>query len=62
MPLTLVPEPIESYAAAHTEQPPALLHRLREETYAKMNSPQMQVVRRSLEIPMVWPTRCENWK
>jgi caffeoyl-CoA O-methyltransferase len=45
MTLTLVPEAIEEYAAAHTEPPPPLLEKLREETYAKMASPQMQVGR-----------------
>jgi caffeoyl-CoA O-methyltransferase len=41
--LTLVPEAIESYAAAHTEPPGPLFEALREETYAKMSVPQMQV-------------------
>lgn len=41
--LTLVPEAIEEYARAHSEQPSPLLEELREETYAKMNAPQMQV-------------------
>ncbi len=45
MPLTLVPEPIEEYAAIHTEPPPPIFEKLREETYAKMSSPQMQVGR-----------------
>jgi caffeoyl-CoA O-methyltransferase len=45
MTLTLVPEPIEAYAAAHCETVPPLLEKLREETYAQMNAPQMQVGR-----------------
>ncbi len=45
MPLTLVPEPIEAYAEAHTETPPALFDELRKETYEKMQIPQMQVGR-----------------
>jgi caffeoyl-CoA O-methyltransferase len=43
--LTLVPEPIELYAAAHSDPVPQLLDELREETYAKMSIPQMQVGR-----------------
>jgi caffeoyl-CoA O-methyltransferase len=43
--LTLVPEPIELYAAAHSDPAPSLLDELREETYAKMRYPQMQVGR-----------------
>jgi len=43
--LTLVPEPIELYAAAHSDPVPQLLDELREETYAKMSNPQMQVGR-----------------
>lgn len=45
MALTLVPEAIEAYAAAHSDPVPPLLDALREETYAKMSSPQMQVGR-----------------
>ncbi len=45
MTLTLVPEAIEAYAQAHTEPVPPLLEKLREETYASMDSPQMQVGR-----------------
>ncbi len=43
MTLTLVPEAIEEYAAAHTEPPAPIFEKLREETYATMSSPQMQV-------------------
>jgi caffeoyl-CoA O-methyltransferase len=43
MTLTLVPEPIEAYAQAHTEPVPPLLQALRDETYAKLAYPQMQV-------------------
>jgi caffeoyl-CoA O-methyltransferase len=43
MTLTLVPEAIEDYAAAHTEAPSPLFEKLREETYATMTLPQMQV-------------------
>src|SRR5262249_39016613 len=45
MTLTLVPEPIEEYAAEHTEAPAAIFEKLREETYSKMSLPQMQVGR-----------------
>ncbi len=45
MTLTLVPEQIEAYAEAHTETPLPIFDALREETYAKMNQPQMQVGR-----------------
>jgi caffeoyl-CoA O-methyltransferase len=45
MSLTLVPEPIEEYAVIHTEPPPPIFEKLREETYAKMSAPQMQVGR-----------------
>ncbi len=45
MTLTLVPEPIEEYAAEHTDPPGPILEKLREETYAKMSLPQMQVGR-----------------
>lgn len=43
--LTLVPREIEDYAQAHTEPVPALLERLREETFASQSMPQMQVGR-----------------
>ena len=43
MALTLVPEAIEEYAAAHTEPASPLFEQLRNETYAKMEMPQMQV-------------------
>ncbi|MFZ5472113.1 MAG: O-methyltransferase [Myxococcota bacterium] len=43
MSLTLVPAAIEAYAVDHSEKPSALLDKLREETYAKMSAPQMQV-------------------
>jgi caffeoyl-CoA O-methyltransferase len=43
--LTLVPEPIENYAADHADAVPPLLDELRAETYAKMSVPQMQVGR-----------------
>jgi caffeoyl-CoA O-methyltransferase len=43
--LTLVPEPIELFAAAHSDPVPALLEELREETYKTMSVPQMQVGR-----------------
>jgi caffeoyl-CoA O-methyltransferase len=45
MSLTLVPDAIESYAEAHTEPLAPLYDKLREETFASMNSPQMQVGR-----------------
>ena len=45
MTLTLVPEPIEEYAAEHTEAPAPIFEKLREETYSKMSLPQMQVGR-----------------
>ncbi len=45
MALTLVPEAIESYTEAHTEPLSPLFDALREETYAQMQSPQMQVGR-----------------
>jgi caffeoyl-CoA O-methyltransferase len=45
MALTLVPDAIEAYAADHSDPVPPLLDELREETYAKMSSPQMQVGR-----------------
>src|SRR5262249_45086675 len=43
MALTLVPEAIEDYATAHSEAVSPLFERLREETYADMDLPQMQV-------------------
>jgi len=43
MALTLVPEAIEEYATAHSEPVSPLFEQLREETYAEMESPQMQV-------------------
>jgi caffeoyl-CoA O-methyltransferase len=43
--LTLVPAPIEEYAQSHSEPTSPLLDALREETYARMRSPQMQVGR-----------------
>jgi caffeoyl-CoA O-methyltransferase len=43
--MILVPEEIETYAAAHSDPVPPLLDELREETHAKMSSPQMQVGR-----------------
>lgn len=43
--LTLVPEPIEAYAAAHADPVSPLLDELREVTHAKMRYPQMQVGR-----------------
>jgi caffeoyl-CoA O-methyltransferase len=45
MSMTLVPEAIESYAAEHSEPVGALFEALREETFASMKSPQMQVGR-----------------
>ncbi|HVE82932.1 MAG TPA: class I SAM-dependent methyltransferase [Myxococcales bacterium] len=41
--MNLVSEEIERYAAEHTDPPGALYEELREETYANMSSPQMQV-------------------
>jgi caffeoyl-CoA O-methyltransferase len=41
--LTLVPPQIEEYAQAHTERPAPLFQELRETTYARMSTPQMQV-------------------
>lgn len=43
--MTLVPEAIEAYAAEHSEPVSALFEALREETYASMQSPNMQVGR-----------------
>ncbi|HYI02153.1 O-methyltransferase [Hyalangium sp.] len=43
--LTLVPPQVEEYAQAHTERPGAIFEELRETTYARMKSPQMQVGR-----------------
>ncbi|HXX32654.1 MAG TPA: class I SAM-dependent methyltransferase [Myxococcaceae bacterium] len=45
MSMTLVPEAIEAYASEHCEPVPPLLEGLREETYAAMASPGMQVGR-----------------
>jgi caffeoyl-CoA O-methyltransferase len=45
MSMTLVPEDIESYAAEHSEPVGPLFDALREETYASMHSPNMQVGR-----------------
>lgn len=41
----LVSPELEAYAEAHTKDIPALFHALREETYAKMSAPGMQVGR-----------------
>ena len=43
MSMTLVPDAIEAYAAEHSEPVGPLFEALREETYASMRSPQMQV-------------------
>ncbi|MDP9001189.1 MAG: class I SAM-dependent methyltransferase [Myxococcota bacterium] len=43
--MNLVSEPIELYAAAHSDPVPPLLDELREETYATMSFPHMQVGR-----------------
>jgi caffeoyl-CoA O-methyltransferase len=43
--MTLVPEGIEAYAAEHSEAVAPLFEALREETYASMGSPNMQVGR-----------------
>ena len=43
MSMTLVPDAIEAYAAQHSEPVAPLFEALREETYASMRSPQMQV-------------------
>src|SRR5262249_30805734 len=45
MSLTLVPEAVEAYAAAHAEPVPPLLEALRRETQESMQHPQMQVGR-----------------
>jgi caffeoyl-CoA O-methyltransferase len=45
MSMTLVPDAIEAYAAEHSEPVSALFEALREETYASMQSPNMQVGR-----------------
>lgn len=42
-PLTLVPQPIEAYATAHTEPVGPVLEALREETYASLAAARMQV-------------------
>ncbi|MCI0571799.1 MAG: class I SAM-dependent methyltransferase [Myxococcaceae bacterium] len=44
-PITLVPRAIEDYAQEHSDVAGPLLDALRDETYAKMRSPQMQVGR-----------------
>jgi caffeoyl-CoA O-methyltransferase len=41
MTLTLVPDPVEAYAEAHTTPPPPHLRELAEETQATLRSPQM---------------------
>src|SRR5687767_144607 len=41
--MDIVPEPLDRYAEAHTEKPPRLLEELKAETFAKMQSPGMQV-------------------
>lgn len=43
MTLTLVPTDIEKYAQEHTEVPAPLFEELRQTTWARMSSPQMQV-------------------
>jgi caffeoyl-CoA O-methyltransferase len=43
MSMTLVPAAIEAYAAEHSQPVAPLFEALREETYASMSSPQMQV-------------------
>ncbi|MEZ4449424.1 MAG: class I SAM-dependent methyltransferase [Nannocystaceae bacterium] len=43
--LTLVPPEIEAYVRAHTSEELPIFARLREETYATLDSPQMQVGR-----------------
>lgn len=45
MPDKLVPESIENYAEQHSDEVEPLFDELREETYAKMSSPGMQVGR-----------------
>lgn len=45
MSMTLVPEAIEAYAAEHSERVAPLFEALREETYASVQSPGMQVGR-----------------
>jgi caffeoyl-CoA O-methyltransferase len=45
MPLTLVSPEVDRYAEDHTQEPDPLYSDLREETYASMRSPQMQVGR-----------------
>jgi caffeoyl-CoA O-methyltransferase len=45
MSLTLVPEAVEAFAEAHSEPVPSLLEELKQETFAKMKLPQMQVGR-----------------
>ncbi|MDQ3266830.1 MAG: class I SAM-dependent methyltransferase [Myxococcota bacterium] len=41
--MPMIDPAIENYAAQHSEKPGALLERLREETFASMESPRMQV-------------------
>src|SRR5436853_3420582 len=43
--ITLVPEAIETFAHNHTKSEGEIFRRLRDETYSKMESPQMQVGR-----------------
>src|SRR5438552_13989912 len=43
--ITLVPEVIEQFAHDHTKPESDLFRRLRDETYAEMHCPQMQVGR-----------------
>jgi len=45
MTVTLVPEAIESYAQDHSDDVEPLFNELRDETFAQMSSPQMQVGR-----------------
>lgn len=41
--MPMIDPDIENYAAAHSEKPGALLEKLREETFASMEAPRMQV-------------------
>lgn len=43
--MNFIPQPIDAYAAAHSDPVSPLLDELRAETYAKMDLPQMQVGR-----------------
>src|SRR5215831_16358973 len=45
MTLTLVSEPVDKYAEAHTENVAPIFDELRDETYRSMDIPQMQVGR-----------------